>query len=146
MKKLFEDGHAVQRNHMRLINNPGKTCYHSHFCIKTSKKFCVVFDCTARHLNVNLNDFLYKGPVVQNSLIGVLTHFRFYLHALISAINKLYYQCVVDENDQYFLRFLWFQDNDPSKPVVHCRMTRLSFGLLFVRSAVLYCLEINPFR
>ena len=78
---------------------------------------------------------------MRNSLVGVLTRFRMYKYALISDIRKLYYQCLVDKNDQDFLRFLWYKNNDPSQPIVPCRMTRLSFGLLCAQSAALFCLE-----
>ena len=78
---------------------------------------------------------------MRNSLVGVLTRFRLYKYALISDIRKLYYQCLVDKNDQDFLRFLWYKNNDPSQPIVPCRMMRLSFGLLCVQSAALFCLE-----
>ena len=41
---------------------------------------------------------------MQNSLAGVLSRFRLYLHAIaiVSDIRKLYYQCLVDETDQDF--------------------------------------------
>ena len=51
--------------------------------------------------------FLCKGPGMRNSLVGVLTRFRTYVHALISDIRKLYYQRVVEENDQDFLCFFF---------------------------------------
>ena len=88
-----------------------------------------------------LNDFLYKGPNMRNSLVGVLTRFRTYMCALISDIRKLYYQCVVKSEHQNFLRFLWYEDNDFTKPIKKNKMTRLSFGLLPAQSAALYCLE-----
>ena len=78
---------------------------------------------------------------MRNSLVGVLTRFRTYVRALISDIRKLYYQCVVKKSDQDFLRFLWYKDNDFSKPIVINKMTRLSFGLLPAQSTALYCLE-----
>ena len=56
---------------------------------------------------------MYKGPGMRNNLVRVLTRFRLYKYTLISDIRKLYYQCLVDKNDQDFLRFLWSQDNDP---------------------------------
>ena len=51
---------------------------------------------------VCVNDFLYKGPTMRNSLVGVLMHFRTYLCALISDIRKLYYQCEVKKDQQDF--------------------------------------------
>ena len=134
MEKLFDDGHAVELDSSKLNDRPGKIWYQSHFCVSNSNKFRVVFDCAARFRGVNLNDFMNKGPGMRNNLVGVLTRFRLYRYALISDIRKLYYQCVVNKNDQDFLRFLWYRNNDPSQPIIPCRMTRLSFGLLCVQS------------
>ena len=99
----------------------------------------MVFDCSAKYENVSVNDYLYKGHGMRNSLVGVLTTFCVYLYALISDICKLYYQCVVREED--FLHFLWYKNNDPSLPIIPQKLTRLSFGLLPAQSASLYCLE-----
>ena len=63
------------------------------------------------------------------------------MHALISYIRKLYYQCVVKESQQDFLRSLWHKDNDFRQPIVKNTMTCLSFGLFPAQSAALYCLE-----
>ena len=40
------------------------------------------------------------------------------MHALISDIRKLYYQCVVEKSQQDFLRFLWYRDNDFTQLIV----------------------------
>ena len=115
--------------------------YQSHFCVNTSKKFRVVFDCSAKYQGVSINDFLLKGPCMRNSLVSVLTRFRSFAHALISDIKKLYYQCVVKPSDQEFFRLLWYKDNDINQPIVEYKMTRLSFGLLPAQSASLYCCD-----
>ena len=69
----------------------GKIWYQSHFCVTTSNKFHVpvVFDCSAKFKGVCVNDFLYKGPSMRNSLVGVLFRFRTYLCALISDIKNV---------------------------------------------------------
>ena len=72
--------------------------------------------------------------------MGVLIRFRTYMCALISDIKKLYYQCIVEESQQDFLRFLWYKNNDFTQPIVKNKMTRLSFGLLPAQNAALYCL------
>ena len=144
MGDLFSNGHAVAVDEAEA-ERYGKIWYQSHFCVTTSNKFRVVFDCSAKFKGVCVNDFLYKGPNMRNSLVGVLTRFRTYLCALISDIRKLYYQCVVRSDQQDFLRFLWYEDNDFAKPIVKNKMTRLSFGLLPAQSAALYCLEKTLF-
>ena len=69
MGKLFEDGHAIELDNKKLNDRPGKIWYQSHFCVSTSNKFRVVFDCAARFRGVNLNDFMYKGPGMRNNLV-----------------------------------------------------------------------------
>ena len=123
-----------------------KTWYQSHFCVTTSNKFRVVFDCSAKFKGVCVNDFLYKGPSMRNSLVGVLIQFRTYLCALISDIRKLYYQCVVEESQQDFMHFLWYKDNDFAQPIVKNKMTCLSFGLIPAQSASLNCLQKTLFE
>ena len=140
MGELFSNGHAITVDE-KEAEIYGKIWYQSHFCVTTSSKFRVVFDCSAKFQGVCVNDFLYKGPTMRNSLVGVLMRFRTYLCALISDIRKLYYQCEVKKDHQNFLRFLWYKDNDFTKAIVKCKMTRLSFGLLPAQSAALFCLE-----
>ena len=94
---------------------------------------------------VCINDFLFKGPSMWNSLVGVLIRFQTYMHAIISDIRKLYYQCIVKKSQQDFLHFLSYKDNDFTQPIVKNKMTRLSFGLLPAQSATLHCFEQTIF-
>ena len=45
MGKLFEDGQAFELESKKLNDRPGKIWYQSHFCVSTSNKFRVVFNC-----------------------------------------------------------------------------------------------------
>ena len=129
----------MQSNLKKNLNDhPAKIWYQSQFCVTTSNKFRVVFDCVAKFRGVHLNDFLYKGPGMRNNLFGVLTRFCLYKYALISDIRKLYYQCLGDENGQHVLKFLWYKNNEPAQLIVPCQMTRLTFGLLCAQSATLF--------
>ena len=53
----------------------------------------------------------------------------------------MYYQCCVLEPFQDFLRFLWFDNNDLNAEMIHCRMTRLAYGLLCSQSGAQFCLN-----
>ena len=86
MGDLFSNGYAVTVDESEA-EVFGKIWYQSHFCVTTSNKFRVVFDCSAKFQGVCVNDFLYKGPTMRNSLVGVLMRFRIYLCALISDIR-----------------------------------------------------------
>ena len=117
MDDLFESGYAIAVNASEA-ECFGKVWYQSHFCVNTSNKFRVIFDGSAKFKGVCINDFLYKCPSMRNSLVGILIRFQTYMHALISDIRKLYYQCVVEKSQQDFLRFLWYENSDFTQPIV----------------------------
>ena len=85
MGDLFKNGYAISVD-LSEVERFGKVWYQSHFCVNTSNKFWVVFDCSAKFKGICVNDLSYKGPSMQNSLVGVLIRFRTYMHALISDI------------------------------------------------------------
>ena len=81
----------MDNNHATIVDPvadvpSGKVWYQSHFCVNTSKKFRVVFDCSAKFQGVSVNDFLYKGPCMCISLVDILTCVCTHAHALISDI------------------------------------------------------------
>ena len=115
MGEFLDQGHAV------IVDPSDDECEGT--CV-INHTFRVVFDCSAKFQGISVNDFLYKGPIMRNSLVVVLMRFRTHIHALISDIRKLYYQCVVKKNDQDFLRFLWYKDKDFNKPIIEHKMTR----------------------
>lgn len=82
----------------------------------------VVFDSSAKCDNVSLNDVLMTGPDLINSLLGVLLRFRKDLVAITADIQQMFYCFVVSEKHRNFLRFFWYEDNDPEKELVECRM------------------------
>ena len=64
--------------------------YHPVFHPKKPDK--IVFDCVAKHKDVSFNDALYQGPVLINSLVGVLTRFRENNVALVADIEQMFHQ------------------------------------------------------
>ena len=67
---------------------------------------------------VSLKDVLLKGPDLNNTLLGVLIRFR---REQVD-IRQMFYCFTVCEDHRDFLRFLWFIDNDLTKPVTEYRM------------------------
>lgn len=88
----------------------------------------VVFDSSARYEGVSLNDILLKGPALNNTLLGVLLRFRREPFAVTADVQQMFYCFTVCEEHHDFLRFLWFEDNDFTKPVTEYRMTVHVFG------------------
>lgn len=86
---------------------------------KKPNQIWVVFDSSE---GVALNDVLLTGPDLNNSLLGVPLCFRKEAVAFTVDIEQMFYCFYVREEDRNFLRFLWFQDNDPCKDIVDYRM------------------------
>lgn len=77
---------------------------------------------------MSLNSVLLQGPDLTNSLFGILVRFRKDKVAILSDIEQMFYSFSVRESDRNLLRFLWFLDNDPTKPLVEYRMCKHVFG------------------
>ena len=91
-------------------------------------KIRVVFDSSSRCQGVCLNDILLKGPDLTNSLVGVLLNFRKHKYAAIADVEQMFFNFEVAEEHRDLLRFLWFKDNDTTKPLVEYRMCVHVFG------------------
>lgn len=88
----------------------------------------MVFDSLTRFQDLSLNSVLLLGPDLTNSLIGVLMRFRMESVAVTADIEQMFHCFGVAEKHRNFLRFLWYTDNDPSKPLTEFRMTVQVFG------------------
>ncbi len=75
-----------------------------------------------------MNDTLYTGPDLTNSLLGILLRFRREPVAVMGDIQQMFYCFKVDEKHRDFLRFLWYENNDFTKPLIEYRMCAHVFG------------------
>ena len=115
--------------------------HHAVFKRSNPEKCRVVFDCAAQFKGVSLNDALYRGPDFLNNLCGVLMRFRKEPVAVVADIKAMFHQCRVPQNDQRFLRFLWWPKGDTkTPPKVHAMAVHL-FGATSSPSVVCYCLR-----
>ena len=75
----------------------------------------MAFDAATRFKGVSLNDQLYQGPDLANSLIGVLIRFREEEIAFTADLEAMFHQVKVLPKDANALRFLWWSGslNDP---------------------------------
>ena len=71
------------------------------------RKVRIVMDASAKHNGVSLNDELLVGTDLLNNLCGVLLRFREERKAIAADIESMFHQCLVIEQDQPALRFLW---------------------------------------
>ncbi|XP_065925824.1 uncharacterized protein [Magallana gigas] len=87
-----------------------------------------VFDSSATYKGTSLNSVLLTGPNLTNNLVGVLLRFRKDSIAISADIEQMFYSFLVREDHRDYLRFMWYQNNDPSKHLVEYRMRAHVFG------------------
>ena len=124
MEAMISKGHATKVPMDELGKSVG--VYHP----KKSSKIRVVFDASAEFEGMPLNKVLLPGPALMNSLLGVLIRFRRERIGVRCDIEQMFYSFYVNFEHRDYLRFLWFQDNNPQKPMIEYR-TLLILGSNF---------------
>ena len=72
---------TIKNGYAEKISEAGKECniwyvpHHGVYHPEKSGKIYVLFDCTAKHKGIALNDLLLQGPDITNKLIDVLVRF-----------------------------------------------------------------------
>ena len=132
-QKILDKGHSypVPLEDIRAESQSGKVWCLPHFGVchpKKTTQIRVVFDSSAEYSDVSLNKELLPGPDLMNSLLGVLIRFRKETTAIMCDIEEMFHSFHVDPNHRDFLRFLWFEDNKPGKPIAEYRMNVHLFG------------------
>ena len=115
----------------RLEVQDGMVNYVPHTGVYHPKKpdqIRVVFDCSASYEGVSLNDYLLQGPDLMNDLLGILCRFRQERVGFMTDIKSMFHQFMVSEEHRDLLRFLWWENGDPTKEVVEYRMKVHLFG------------------
>ena len=86
-----------------------------------------MFDPSAKHRGICLNDVLLKGPEWLCNPHLLLTKFRLNLIALSTDIEKMYHQLLVETDEQYYFAFLWCQPGFSSPPETYTMVVHI-FG------------------
>lgn len=124
----------IELRHMTIANesNPNSKIivYLPHHGViketNSSTKLRVVFDASAKNnRGVSLNDALLTGPVLQDNLIDIILHFRFYQIALTADLQKMYRQILVHPDDCDLQRILWRFSSDG--PVEEYRLNTVTY-------------------
>ena len=89
-------------------------------------KVRIVFDASAKHDGLSLNDSTHQGPKLHRDLFEVLLRFRKHPVAFVCDIEEMYLQVNLHENDKPFHRFLW--RTDYTQPPDTYEFDRLVFG------------------
>ncbi|KAM4544606.1 uncharacterized protein PAE49_017493 [Odontesthes bonariensis] len=101
----------------------------------------VVFDSSAECEGTSLNNVLLSGPDLNNTLLGVLLRFRKEAIAVTADVQQMFYCFVVRNDHRDYLRYVWYEDNDLSKPVVDYRMKVHVFGNTPSPAIAIYCMR-----
>ena len=141
MEKIFKNGHAEVAPPLKTEEEcwylPCFGVYHP----KKPGQIRVVFDSSAQHKGVSLNQVLVTGPDLNNSLLGVLIRFRKDSIAITADIQQMFHCFVVRPEDRNYLRFLWHRDNDLEKDIVEYRMKVHVFGNSPSPAVATHCLR-----
>ena len=95
---------------------------------KKPEQIRVVFDASTEYQGKSLNREWLTGPDLMNSLVGVLIRFRREDVAATFDVEQTFHSFRVSPEHRDFLHFLWFKENDLSKPVTEFRKTVHLFG------------------
>ncbi|XP_062566818.1 uncharacterized protein LOC134229116 [Saccostrea cucullata] len=125
----------IEKGYIRKIDRDEEkswTWYLPHFPVirpdKTTTKTRIVFDASAKHGGVSLNDMIYCGPKLQNELFDVLLRFRRNSVALVCDIAEMYLRIKVPVEDRSYQRFLWRDMMLDARPDVY-EFSSVVFGM-----------------
>lgn len=128
MDKVLANGHAELAPTLKQ----GAECWYlplfGVYHPKKPNQIRMVFDSSAAFEGVSLNSVLLQGPDLVNSLVGVLMRFRSDQVAVMADIEQMFYSFSVQEDHRDFLRFFWYEGNDPDNKLVEFRMSKHVFG------------------
>ena len=128
MQKVIDNHQAEPAPRLQ----PGQECWYlptfGVYHPQKPGKIRVVFDSSAEYKGTSLNDALLSGPNLNNTLIGVLLRFRREQIAVTADVEQMFYGFKVREDHRHFLRFLWYNDNNPDKEIIDYWMTVHVFG------------------
>ena len=111
-----------------------RTPYVPHHAVlrqdKSTTKFRIVYDASAKSTGPFLNDCLYTGPKFGQSFIDIVLCFRLRQVALIGDIEKAFLMLSMDKKYRDSLRFLLVKDPQAEPvEVISLRFTRVVFGV-----------------
>ena len=129
-EKILSRNHASRIPENELRTPTGRVWYLPHFAVRHPRKpgIRVVFDASAQYAGTSLNECLLQGPDQMNSLLGILLRFRLGEVAVMGDVEQMFHNFHVNAEHRDFLRFLWFDNNDPSEPITEFRMNVHLFG------------------
>ncbi|XP_070517900.1 uncharacterized protein [Cardiocondyla obscurior] len=113
MQEYIHLGHMKPVDDSSVATNAYYLPHHSVFKDDTKGgKIRVVFDASCKgDSGASLNDALFIGPVIQDSLVSILLRFRVHQYVITSDIVKMYRQVLVHPSQTHLQRILWREDD-----------------------------------
>ena len=143
MKKNIEKGYVEEiPNAEYAVENGASWCL-PVFPVThpKKKKIRLVFDAAAKYFGVSLNSQLLTGPALNNNLRDVLTRFREDRVAFIADVEQMFCAFKVPPAMHDYMRFYWWSQNDPTKPLAAFRAKTHVFGNTSSPSVATFCLR-----
>lgn len=128
MQQIFDNGHAEPAPPLKQDEECWYLPFFGVYHPQKPEQIRVVFDSSAQHHGVSLNDVLLTGPNLNNSLLGVLMRYRKERVAVMADVQQMFHCFLVREDHRNYLRFLWYRNNDMQDTQVEYRMRVHVFG------------------
>ena len=144
MNDYLEKGYAEKIPKKQLQPADTSIWYLTHHPVThpaKPEKVRIVFDCAATYQNTSLNQQLLQGPDQTNQLVGVLIRFRQERIGLVSDIESMFHQVLVEPRDCDALRFFWWLNADMTGEMKEYRMVRHLFGATSSPNVANFCLR-----
>ncbi|XP_044005480.1 uncharacterized protein LOC122850390 [Aphidius gifuensis] len=128
MTEYESQGHMVKAS---PVEDHSKCYYLPHHSVikesSTSTKLRVVFNGSQKtNTGESLNDNLYEGPKLLNSLVSVLTQWRKSRFVFSCDIRQMFRQILIHPEDRKYQRILWRDTLD--SPVQEYELTTVTYG------------------
>lgn len=113
-------------------DDPGQVSYYlPHHCVikseSSSTKLRVIFDGSAiTSTGYSLNDLQMVGPVIQNDLFEILLRFRKHTYIVVSDIERMYRQVLINPAQRSLQRILW--RSHPDEPIKIYDFNTVTYG------------------
>ena len=146
LEEVISEGYAEKVPQNVLNRSDGKVWFIPHRAVyhhKKPDKIRVVFNCSAQFRGTSLNNELFQGRDLTNSLVGVLIRFRQDPVAVMGDVQSMFHQVRVPKEDRDLLRFLWWPKGDFTKKLEEYRMTVHLFGAVSSPSCANFAMRRN---
>jgi len=152
IEEYANKGYARKLSTVEATDRSRITWYLPHnpvFNVNKPNKCRVVFDVAPKSDGTSMNDQLFQGPDLANSLTGVLIRFREEEIAFSANLEAMFYQVKVLPREADALRFLWWSgnlDNPPDEYQMFFHISGAASSLCCANRSVRQTTDVNEER